>query len=126
MAFNRFISRISKGEPIEVYGRGDQSRDFTHVSDIVDGTILAMKARPGRVYNLGFGASIPLLEAIKQIEAILGKRARVNHVGSAPGDVKRTSADASRAKKELGFRPRVRLSDGLRSQVAWQLHNRKL
>lgn len=121
MAFNIFISRIARGEPITVYGDGAQRRDFTFVADTVAATMLAAQARPGSTYNVGAGGSTPLSEVVSTIESILGKKAKIKRLGSALGDVKNTSADITRIKSDLGYKPVTSLADGLQKQVAAQL-----
>lgn len=120
MAFNKFILAIERGRAMEVLGDGSQSRDFTFVGDVVSGTCLAMDARPGSVYNVGSERTHRLSEAIGIIEGLLNKKARIRYAAGAEGDVKKTSADISRARKELGYEPRMKLADGLAQQVAWE------
>jgi nucleoside-diphosphate-sugar epimerase len=121
MAFNIFISRIARGQDVTLYGDGEQRRDFTFVGDTVAATMLAAQAEPGSVYNVGAGSSTALNEVISTIESILGKKARIKHSGSAFGDVRDTSADITRIKADLGYRPRTQLANGLKKQVAAQL-----
>lgn len=121
MAFSRFISRISAGEEIEVYGDGSQRRDFTFVGDIVAGTMLALDAKPGATYNVGAGSTVSLRDAVALIEKIIGKEAKVKWLPKAFGDVNDTSADIVRISSDLGYLPRATLEAGLRQQVAWQL-----
>jgi nucleoside-diphosphate-sugar epimerase len=118
MAFSTFISRIARGKEITVYGEGNQRRDFTFVGDTVAATILALKAKPGSVYNVGTGNSTPLNEVISTIESVIGKKARVKRAGSALGDVRDTSADITRIRADLGYRPATTLTEGLKLQVA--------
>jgi nucleoside-diphosphate-sugar epimerase len=121
MAFNIFISRIARGQEITVYGEGNQRRDFTFVGDTVAALVLALKAKPGSVYNVGAGNASALNDVISTIESIVGKKAGVKHASSALGDVKDTSADITKIKTDLGFFPTTTLSEGLRKQVAAQL-----
>ncbi len=121
MAFNRFITKIAHGEEIQVYGDGEQTRDFTYVGDTVAGTILASQAFPGSVYNVGGGASTSLNEVISLIEAMTGRKARLSRKENAAGDVKSTAADIGRISKDLGYRPKTSLAEGLRKQVAFQV-----
>ncbi len=121
MAFNRFISRISAGREIELYGDGSQSRDFTFVADIVAGTILALGARPDSTYNVGAGRTVPLRDVISTIEKIVGKKAKVKRFPTAVGDVRSTSADITRISSDLGYAPKTSLEIGLRRQVEYQL-----
>jgi nucleoside-diphosphate-sugar epimerase len=120
MAFHRFFRWTLEGRPLEVYGGGEQSRDFTHVDDIVEANWLASeKASPGEVYNIGGGSRITLNEVIKLIERIVGNNPGANYMEVQKGDVRHTSADMTKAKKELGYRPTVSLEDGLRSECEW-------
>jgi nucleoside-diphosphate-sugar epimerase len=121
MAFSAFISKIARGEEIAVYGDGEQRRDFTFVGDTVAATILAAKAKPGGLYNVGAGGSTSLNTVISIIESILGKNARIKRVHTALGDVKETSADITRITADLGYAPTTRLADGLKMQVADQI-----
>ncbi len=121
MAFHRFISAISKGKSLEVYGDGTQSRDFTYVDDITSATILATEAAEGSIFNVGSGRTVPLGEALLEIEKIIGKQAKVVYREGAPGDVRMTSADIDRIRGELGYEPLTSLKDGLKHQASWQL-----
>jgi UDP-glucuronate 4-epimerase len=121
MAFNIFISKIARGDDITLYGDGAQMRDFTYVGDVVAATLLAVQAKPGSVYNVGAGSSTPLNEVISTLESIVGKKARIKYSGAALGDVRATSADITRIKADLGYRPGAQLVDGLKKQVAAEL-----
>jgi nucleoside-diphosphate-sugar epimerase len=120
MAFNIFITKIARGEEIIVYGDGDQRRDFTFVDDIVAGTVLASGASPGSVYNVGAGNSVALSDVISNLETILRRKAKIIRQERAAGDVRSTSADIRRIKKDLGYEPKTPLLEGLRKQVAFQ------
>ncbi|HVC27386.1 MAG TPA: NAD-dependent epimerase/dehydratase family protein [Nitrososphaerales archaeon] len=121
MAFNIFISKMTRGEEIEVYGDGEQRRDFTFVADTVAATMLASQARPGSVYNVGGGSSTSLNHVISIIESIMGKKARIKLLHGALGDVRDTSANIRRIRTDLGYKPGTTLADGLKKQVAAQL-----
>ena len=121
MAFNRFISRISAGREIEIFGDGTQRRDFTFVGDVVAGTMLALRAKPGGTYNVGAGRTVTLNEAIAIAESLIGKKAKVRRRETAAGDVRSTSADISRIRDELGYSAQTPLEDGLNAQVSYQL-----
>ena len=121
MAFNRFISRISAGREIEIFGDGTQRRDFTFVGDVVAGTMLALRAKPGSTYNVGAGRTVTLNEAIAIAESLIGKKAKVRRRETAMGDVRSTSADISRIRDELGYSAQTALEDGLNAQVSYQL-----
>jgi nucleoside-diphosphate-sugar epimerase len=121
MAFNIFISRISRGEQIELYGDGEQRRDFTFVGDTVAANLLASKANPGEAYNVGSGRTHGLNEVISAIESIVGKKAKVRRSGKALGDVRNTAADITKITRDLGYRPSTTLLDGLKGQVDAQV-----
>ena len=119
MAFHIFLRALFEGRPLEMYGEGNQTRDFTFVNDIVDGIVLAMQGRDGAVYNLGGGSRVTLLEAIHTLESASGCTADVKGESVQAGDVKHTWADLSLATDELGYAPRVALDEGLRREAEW-------
>jgi len=120
MAFHRFIRAIHEGQEIVIYGDGEQTRDFTYVSDIVQANVLATTAdATGRTFNIGGGSQISVNQAIDILESIMAKRARVRHVARQKGDARHTFADISRARKELGYQPTVGIDQGLRREVEW-------
>ena len=119
MAFNIFLRALLEGRPLEMYGEGNQTRDFTFVSDIVEGIVLAMEGRGGAVYNLGGGSRVTLLEAIHSLENVSGCTARLRGEGIQAGDVKHTWADLTLAQDELGYAPQVSLDEGLRREAEW-------
>jgi nucleoside-diphosphate-sugar epimerase len=116
----RFASRLRQGEPIVVYGDGEQSRDFTYVDNVVEANLLALRAprAAGAVVNVGCGERITLNRLIKNLEEILQVRATVEYQDSRPGDVRDSLADISLAQELLGYRPKVGVSEGLRRTVA--------
>jgi len=123
MAFTRFIRGVLNGEVVCVNGDGEQTRDFTYVGDIVDANLAAASESralaPGAVYNLGGGSRISVNEVLALIERITGRPAAVRRDPVPPGDARHTHADCSAAARELGFRPRIDLEEGLRAQAAW-------
>jgi nucleoside-diphosphate-sugar epimerase len=122
MAFHRFIRSALADEPIIVLGDGRQTRDFTYVSDVIEGTRAAAKAgRAGSVYNIGGGKPVDLLTVIDMLEQVLERRVLVDHRPVARGDVSKTCADSSRAAAELGVSPKVGLADGIAAEVEWML-----
>ncbi|MHB8658647.1 MAG: NAD-dependent epimerase/dehydratase family protein [Solirubrobacteraceae bacterium] len=118
MSFSRFIGQLLAGHQLTVYGDGQQTREFTYVDDVVRATITAASlGRPGSAYNIGGGTQVELRTAYELLAEILDRPVSVLTLPAAPGDVRRTGADASRAREELGFEPRISLEDGLRAQV---------
>src|SRR4051812_23043642 len=121
MAFRRFCEAIVGGAPIELFGDGGQSRDFTFVGDIVAATRAAGETRtpPGRVYNLGGGARVSVNRALETLAGIAGRPLDVRRRERASGDVRDTGADTTRARQELGFHPKTTLESGLAAEFAW-------
>lgn len=124
MSIFRFIKWIEADQPIELYGDGAQSRDFTYVEDIARGTIAALKPVGYEIINLGGGQEpYSLLDIIGRLEKLIGKKARLNKQDFHPADLKATWADISKAKKLLDWQPVTKLDDGLRMSVAWYMNN---
>lgn len=119
MAWNRMIRAGLRGETITIRGDGLQTRDFTFVDDIVEANLLALDSSATGSFNVGGGASVSVLEAVETIERVLGTKLQREHVDAFKGDVTHTHADATRARVELGFVPRVSLEEGLRAQAEW-------
>ena len=120
MAFNKFIRKISRGEEITIYGKGDQSRDFTYIDDVVNSNILAAYSDSvGEVFNIGGGSRITINDAIKKIECLLNKDAKVRYEETQRGDVMDTSSDITKARKILGYVPSVEITEGLRREIDW-------
>ena len=118
MAFTRIVLALAAGTRFDLYGDGEQSRGWTYVSDIVDGTILAM-ARGQGVYNVGGAIEASMNDTIALLEEISGRTLDVLRGPAVPGDQRRTNADTARIEAELGWQPGVSLEDGLRSQWEW-------
>jgi UDP-glucuronate 4-epimerase len=120
MAFTRLVEALARGTAFELYGDGSQSRGFTYVSDAVSATTAAMERAPsGAVYNVGGGTEATMREVIETLEGVAGRTLELRTLPPAAGDVRRTSADTSRIRRELGWEPRVGLEDGLRAQWEW-------
>jgi UDP-glucuronate 4-epimerase len=119
MSIFRFIRWIDEEKEIELFGDGTQSRDFTYVDDIARGTILAGKTELGyEIINLGGGKNpIPLTKVIHNLEMHLGKKAKIKNFEFHKADLKETWADISKAKKLLGWEPKVSFEEGLRLTV---------
>jgi UDP-glucuronate 4-epimerase len=118
MAFARIVTGLAAGTRFDLYGDGDQSRGWTYVGDIVDATVAAV-ARGSGTYNVGGAIEASLNETIELLEQISGRRLDLERRAAAPGDQRRTSADTSRIRDELGWLPRVSLEEGLRAQWEW-------
>jgi UDP-glucose 4-epimerase len=120
MALHRFIRAVLGNEEIALYGDGDQSRDFTFVTDIVAANVAAAEREvSGRVFNVGGGSRTTVNETIATIADLAGSQARVRRLDVQKGDVRHTAADTGAARDALGFRPRVALREGLQREVEW-------
>ena len=118
MAFSQFVARAVAGEPLVIYGDGRQVREFTYVGDVVEATIAAAeRGLRGSVYNIGGGEPVALLDAISEMAVLLGRRVRLEHRPGRRGDPRRTQADTSRARAELGFEAGTPLTEGLANQL---------
>lgn len=120
MALSRFISAV-RDEALKVFGDGNQLREITYVSDVVESTVAALEALPGGPYNVGGGARSTVNELIDQVQRALGTRVEVAYGPAVAGDVRSTWADLERVERELGYQPRVGLEKGIKAQVEWAL-----
>ncbi|HAW96985.1 MAG TPA: nucleotide sugar epimerase [Opitutae bacterium] len=126
MSIFRFIKWIDEEVPIELFGDGSQSRDFTYVDDIASGSLAAMKRVGYEIFNLGGGRNpISLNHIIGSLEELLGKSARINHQPFHIADIKETWAEIDKAERMLGWTPSTSLEDGLMKCVEWYLENKK-
>ena len=118
MAFSKIIKSALTGETFQVYGDGNQTRDFTYIDDIVRANLLAMESdAAGEIFNIGGGSRISLNEVIKLLENIVGKKMPIEYHEPQKGDVKHTCADISKAEKILKYQPSIGIEEGLRRQV---------
>jgi nucleoside-diphosphate-sugar epimerase len=115
----RFISAYDAGEPPVIFGDGKQSRDFTYIDNVVDANLGALRSptAPGRVYNVACGERITLNRLAKELGRIMGARIEPVHAAPRAGDVRHSLADVTAAQTDLGYQPRVSLTDGLRATV---------
>jgi len=118
MAFTRIVRALAAGTRFDLYGDGGQSRGWTYVSDVVDGTILAMERGSG-TYNVGGAIEASMNEAIALLEEISGRTLDVSREPAVPGDQRRTNADTTRIRRDLGWSPGVSLEAGLEAQWSW-------
>ncbi|HEY3885443.1 MAG TPA: NAD-dependent epimerase/dehydratase family protein, partial [Vicinamibacterales bacterium] len=124
MAFHRFLKAAIKGEDIVLYGDGEQTRDFTFVSDAVAATIAAgERGVDGRSYNVGGGARVSMNDVLRMIERVAGKPLSVRREPVQKGDMRDTYADTSRARHDLGFAPAVGLEQGIHAEYRWLMQS---
>lgn len=124
MAAFLFTNAILKGEPIRVFNHGEMWRDFTFIDDIVAGVLAAVARKPSgkpphAVYNLGNHKSEKLTDFIATLEKALGKKAEYRFEAMQPGDVERTYADIDASRRDLGFEPKIPISEGIPRFVRW-------
>ena len=122
-----FAKAISRGEPIKVFNHGDMIRDFTYIDDIVEGTVGCIDQVPSpnenglpyRVYNIGCSNPVKLMDFISEIEQAMGCEAKKVFLPMQPGDVYQTNADTTRLETEVGYKPHVRLHEGITAFAQW-------
>jgi len=125
MSMFRFVQWISEGRPVIVYGDGQQSRDFTYVDDIARGTIAGLKPLGYEVINLGSDTPVVLMDAIRLVEGLVGKKANIEYKPRHPADVLATWADIGKAERLLEWRPKIQFEKGVAHLVAWYRENRE-
>ena len=125
LAIHKFTRLISEGKPIDLFGDGNTSRDYTWIDDIVDGCVATVDQLAGdakgiyRTYNLGGSQTTSLRALVDLIAGALGIPPQINWRPEQPGDMKRTLADVALAGRELGYQPKIPISDGIPRFVAW-------
>jgi len=123
MAAFRFIKWIMEGVPLEIFGDGQQERDFTYIDDIARGTIKTLKPSGFEIINLGNNHPFKLSEAIKLMEKYIGEEARFKYKEFHKADMKTTWADINKARGLLDWRPQVSLEEGIKRTVEWTKNN---
>jgi UDP-glucuronate 4-epimerase len=120
MAIHKFTRLVDRGEKVPMFGDGSSRRDYTYIDDLIEGVLSIIHRSKGfEVYNLGESQTTSLKELIQLIEKALGKKALVEMLRPQPGDVSTTYADITKAKKMLGYRPKVKMEEGIRRFVEW-------
>jgi nucleoside-diphosphate-sugar epimerase len=120
MGYHKFVAALFAGQPITVYGDGQQVRGNTYVADCVEATALAIRAMAGETYNVGGGEAIALCDVIRKLESLTGRRAEIIRQPPRSGDQRSTFADTSKLTRHLGWSAKVSLDEGLARQVEWQ------
>lgn len=124
MSMFRFCQWISEGRPVTITGDGSQSRGFTYVDDIANGTLLALKKVGYEVFNLGGHEVISINDLVSMLEEMIGKSALRQYIPAHPADVYSNVADVSKARQMLGWQPQIGLEEGVRRLVDWYRSNR--
>ena len=120
LAIHKFAQLITQGKPIPVFGDGSTARDYTYVSDTVDGVIACTQREFGfEIFNLGESQTVKLSYLIELLENALGKKAIIDRQPPQPGDVPITYANIAKARAKLGYNPRVKIEEGIPKFVEW-------
>ena len=118
-----FIGLMLEGRRPRIFGDGNAVRDYLYVSDVVDANVLALENASGEMANLGTGVGTSVNDIVRELNAILSTKLDAIHDPPRPGEVQRIYLDASRAKRVLGWTPKVTFSEGLRRTVEWSRAN---
>jgi UDP-glucuronate 4-epimerase len=120
LAIHKFASLIAAGKPIPVFGDGSTARDYTYISDIVDGVIACTEKKFGfEIFNLGESQTVTLSRLIELLEKSLGRKAVIDRRPAQPGDVPITCADLTKSRQKLGYAPKVGIEEGIPKFVEW-------
>ena len=120
LAIRKFTEAILAGKPIDVYGDGSSRRDYTHIDDILQGILACLERSFGyEIINLGESRTVELRELVRLIEKSTGKKAQTRQLPTQPGDVPITYADISKAKRLLGYQPKIGIEEGIEKFVEW-------
>ena len=127
MAFMKFIMKSLRKKPITIYGNGNQKRSFTYIDDIIDATISSINvSKNGEIINVGGGKINSIKKNIEILSNLLGHEIKIIHEDFPKGDVNRTEADTTKAKKLIGFKPKISIKDGLEFQYEFVKKNKGL
>jgi UDP-glucuronate 4-epimerase len=125
MAIHKFTRLIDSGRPVPVFGDGSSRRDFTYISDAVQGVVRALATpQPYEILNIGKSQTTELRDLVAKIETALGKKAQIQVMPLQAGDVPLTFADVSKAKRLLGYEPQTSIEEGLKKFVEWYRNNK--
>jgi UDP-glucose 4-epimerase len=124
MGFHKFFKAAIDGQAIPIYGDGQQTRDFTFVSDAVAANLAAarIEGATGQIFNIGGGSRVVLADVLDMMEAVVGFPIKRDHIEKARGDARHTAADVTKAKAILGYNPQVSLHEGLKHEWEWIQH----
>ncbi len=126
MAIHKFARMIAAGEPIPLFGDGKSSRDYTYVTDIIDGLMAILEHTDGyEIYNLGDSNPVELERLVGLLETALGAAAHIDRQPMQPGDVPTTFADIAKATAAVGYQPRIEIEEGIRRFAEWFQANAK-
>ena len=122
MAISKFTKLIYENKIVPMYGDGSMERDFTYIDDVIDGILKALRNIGGyRLYNLGESHRIKIIDLINLIGMTLNKKVKIENKPLQLGDVKKTYADITRAKNEIGYNPVTKIEVGIKKYIEWFL-----
>jgi UDP-glucuronate 4-epimerase len=120
LAIHKFAALISAGKPIPVFGDGSTARDYTYITDILDGVMACTERQFGfEIFNLGESQTVTLSRLIELLERSLGRKAILERLPAQPGDVPLTYADINKSQRQLGYAPKVKIEQGVPLFVEW-------
>jgi UDP-glucuronate 4-epimerase len=120
LAIRKFAELITAGKAVPVYGDGSTARDYTYITDILQGIMACTQRQFGyEIFNLGESQTVTLSKLIELLELALGKKAVINRQPMQPGDVPLTCADISKAREKLGYQPKVKIEQGIPLFIDW-------
>jgi UDP-glucuronate 4-epimerase len=121
LAIHKFTDMIERGQAIPKFGDGNTRRDYTYIDDIVQGVLgaIAYRGELFDIFNLGESETTTLNELIEALEISLGRKAVIEQLPEQPGDMPRTCADISKAKRLLGYNPHTKIAEGIPKFVEW-------
>jgi UDP-glucuronate 4-epimerase len=120
LAIYKFAKLIRDGQPVPVFGDGDTARDYTYVTDTLEGIIACTRKEFGyQIYNLGESQTVKLNRLIELLENSLGRKALIQRLPPQPGDVPLTCADINKARSQLGYQPRIPIEKGIPLFIEW-------
>jgi len=125
MAIHKFTRLIDEGKSIPLFGDGSSRRDYTYIDDLIDGILGVIVHHKGfEIYNLGESQTTSLIDLVRLLESALGKKAKIDALAHQPGDVSITYADITKAKRMLGYEPKVGMVEGINRFVEWYKGNK--
>ena len=120
MAIYHFTEQIMKGKPLSMFGDGSALRDYTYIDDIIQGITATLDRKFGfEIFNLGESETISLRDLIARIEEVLGKKAKIKRLPEQAGDMPKTFADISKARRMLGYHPQTKIAEGIPKFMEW-------
>jgi len=125
MSIRKFFSLMLNNKEITIYGNGEQLRDFTYISDIIDGLILTCEkdASNGEIFNLGYSNPITVKNLVKKMYKITKREEKIDYIEKQQGDVDITHSDINKARKVLNYNPKIDIDQGLMNQYQWHIKN---